>query len=193
MVVFVDLDGTLTHTADIRYKDLKDGLKDFDPSLIPLFPGAIEFISTLKSLGHRVIILSDSHPKYVCSIVEYYFNVEYVYLANKPNIAKTISFIQSDKILHNLYQFNKEQFIIIGDSILDIQLGRRLKILTSYIQLYTKGKFSENDGTGDYRTIIKYGPTFITKQYQELVKIISCPQNYLLSVEAAYNTILVDL
>ena len=187
MVVFVDLDGTLTHTADIRYKDLKDGLKDFDPSLIPLFPGAIEFISTLKSLGHRVIILSDSHPKYVCSIVEYYFNVEYVYLANKPNIAKTISFIQSDKILHNLYQFNKAQFIIIGDSILDIQLGRRLKILTSYIQLYTKGKFSENDGTGDYRTIIKYGPTFITKQYQELVKIISCPQNYLLSVEAAYS------
>ena len=187
MIVFVDLDGTLTNTADIRYKDIKDGLKDFDLSDIPLFPKAVEFISTLKSLGHRIIILSDSHPKYVRPIAETFFDTEHIYLADKPNTAKTLSFIQSDKSLYNLYQTNKEQFIIIGDSCLDIQLGRKLKILTAYIRLYSDGKFSECDGIGNYRTIIKYGPTFITKQYSELIQIISNPQDFLLSVEASYK------
>lgn len=70
MIVFIDLDGTLIDTADICYKDIKDGLKDFNLSDIPLFPKAVEFISNLKSLGHRIIILSDSHPKYVRPIVE---------------------------------------------------------------------------------------------------------------------------
>ena len=105
--------------------------------------------------------------------------------------AKTLSFIQSDVNLYNLYQTNKEDFMIIGDSILDIQLGRKLKILTSYIQLYTEGNFSETDGIGDYRSIIKYGPTFITKSYQELLNIVSNKQGNLLSIEAAsigFNT-----
>ena len=189
MIVFIDLDGTLIDTADIRYKDIKDGLKDFNLSDIPIFPKAIEFISCLKSLGHRIIILSDSHPKYVRPIVEAFFNVEYVYLADKPNTAKTLSFIQSDKILSALYQTSKEQFMIIGDSYLDIQLGRKLKILTSYIKLYSDGEFSESDGIGDYRTIIKYGPTFVTRQYSELVRIISHPEDFLLSIEASYKGI----
>ena len=185
MIIFIDLDGTLTHTADVKYKELKDGLRDFNVSEIPLFQGSIDFISKLKNEGHRVIILSDSHPKYVRPIVEYYFKVEYLYLADKPNTAKTLSFIQSDIHLNNLYQTNKEDFIIIGDSVLDIQLGRKLKILTSYLQLYKEGNFSETDGVGDYRSIIKYGPTFITKSYQELLSIVSNKQGNLLSLEAA--------
>ena len=134
MIIFVDLDGTLTHTADVKYKAFKDGLRDFNVSEIPLFQGSIDFISKLKHEGHRVIILSDSHPKYVRPIVEHYFKVEYLYLADKPNTAKTLSLIQSDINLNNLYQTNKEDFMIIGDSALDMQLGRKLKILTSYIQ-----------------------------------------------------------
>lgn len=39
MVIFVDLDGTLTHTADVKYKEYKDGLRDFNPTQIPLFHG----------------------------------------------------------------------------------------------------------------------------------------------------------
>lgn len=187
MIVFIDLDGTLINTADICYKGFKDGLEDFSLSDIPLFPKAIEFVANLKSLGHRIIVLSDSHPKYVRPIVEAFFNVEYIYLADKPNTAKILSFIQSDKTLYDLYQTNKEQFIIIGDSFLDIQLGRKLKILTSYIKLYSDGEFSESDGIGDYRTIIKYGPTFVTKQYSELIQIISRPKDFLLSVEASYK------
>ena len=186
MIIFVDLDGTLTHTADVKYKELKDGLRDFNPSEIPLFQGAIDFISALKDAGHRVIILSDSHPKYVRPIVGYYFNIEYIFLADKPNTAKTLSFILSNESLNSLYQTNKEDFMIIGDSALDIQLGRKLKILTSYIQLYTGGNFSETDGIGDYRSIIKYGPTFITKSYQDLLNIISNKHDNLLSIESAY-------
>lgn len=73
---------------------------------------------------------------------------------------------------------------------MDIQLGRKLKILTAYIRLYSDGKFSEWDGIGDYQTIIKYGPTFITKQYSELIQIIAHPQNFLLSIEASYKDIM---
>lgn len=73
MVVFIDLDGTLINTADIYYKNIKDGLIDFNLSDIPIFPKAIEFISRLKTLRHRIIILSDSHPKYVRPIVETFF------------------------------------------------------------------------------------------------------------------------
>ena len=88
-VVFIDLDGTLTHTSDIRYKEYKDGLKETNPSTIPVFQGAVEFIKNLQQRGHRVIILSDSHPKYVRPIVDYWFKVEYVYLSDKPNTSKT--------------------------------------------------------------------------------------------------------
>ena len=70
MIVFVDLNGTLTHTADVKYKEFKDGLRDFNPTQIPLFHGSVDFISTLKNQGHRVIILSDSHPKYIRPIDE---------------------------------------------------------------------------------------------------------------------------
>ena len=31
-VVFIDLDGTLTHTSDIRYKEYKDGIMLIDDS-----------------------------------------------------------------------------------------------------------------------------------------------------------------
>ena len=122
MIIFVDLDGTLTHTADIKYKELKDGLRDCNPNQIPLFQGSVDFVSALKDAGHRVIILSDSHPKYVRPIVENFFNVEYIHLADKPNTAKTLSFIQSDEILNNLYQANKDEFMIIALSVVLIEL-----------------------------------------------------------------------
>lgn len=151
-----------------------------------MFYGAVDFVLKLKSDGHRVIILSDSHPRYVRPIVEYYFNVEYVYLADKPNTAKTLSFLRSDETLYNLYQTNKEEFMIIGDSVLDIQLGRKLKILTSFIRLYREGNFDKEDGIDDYRSVVKYGPTFITKSYQELLNVIYNRWGNLLSIEAAY-------
>ena len=185
MIVFIDLDGTLLPTADLKYKPLKDGLCNTIPSEIPIFLGAQELITNLKHAGHRVIILSDSHPKFVKPVVEYYFNVEYICLSNKPNVARTLQYINNDKNLASLYSTNKEQFIAVGDSLLDIELGRKLKILTAYIRLYSEGNFSEEDGIVDPMTIIKYGPTFVAKNYDKLQNIINTPQNYLLSVEAS--------
>ena len=48
MVIFIDLDGTLTNTASVKYKALKDGLEDFSARDIPVFNGAIDFISHQK-------------------------------------------------------------------------------------------------------------------------------------------------
>lgn len=184
MVIFIDLDGTLTDTADVRYKNLKDGLADVNLDEIPVFEGSANFISTLKSNGHRVIVLSDSHPRYVRPIVENIFKTEYISLADKPNTAKTLNFIQQDEQINTLYNSDKSQIMIIGDSSLDIQLGRKLKVLTAHIRQYKEGQFAEDDGVGDQRTILKYGPTFVAKNFMELLSIIENPLNGLLSIEA---------
>lgn len=185
-VVFVDLDGTLTHTCDIRYKGYKDGLTETDPSIIPVFQGAVEFIQTLKQNGNRVIILSDSHPKYVRSIVDYWFKVEYIYLSDKPNTSKTLAYIHADEELGKLYAADKSNFYIVGDSALDIQIARKLGIPSILTSLYRRdqGEYDQNDMISDERTLIKYGPTFIVKSYIEIIDIINNPSNHLLSLEA---------
>lgn len=184
MILRFDLDGTLIHTEETKYKGIKDGEQDFVPAEIPTFDGAVDFIQALKRDGHRIIILSDSHPRYVPKIVDHYFQVEYLCLADKPNIAKTLTLIQADEELHNTYTSAKEQMMLIGDSILDIQLGRKLKISTAYIQLYSGGQYSDEDGIGDTRAAIKYGPTYIANNYEELLNIITYPKSNLLSLEA---------
>ena len=184
-VVFIDLDGTLTHTSDIRYKEYKDGLKETNPSTIPVFQGAVEFIKNLQQSGHRVIILSDSHPKYVRPIVDYWFKVEYVYLSDKPNTSKTLSFINGDNELRELYS-NKNNFFIIGDSALDIQLARKMGIpsILALFYRHDSGEYDSKDMVGDERMLIKYGPTYIAKSYSEISQIISNPSSSLLSIEA---------
>ena len=47
MVILLDLDGTLTDTAHEKFKPLKDGIKDFAISEIPIFAGAVEFVNAL--------------------------------------------------------------------------------------------------------------------------------------------------
>lgn len=185
MVLFIDLDGTLTNTSDIHYKEYKDGLKETDPSTIPVFQGAIEFIKILQQNGHRVIILSDSHPKYVKPIVDYWFKVEYIYLSDKPNTSKTLTYINTDNELKELYT-NKNNFLIIGDSALDIQLARKMGIPSILTRLYsyTGGNYDTKDMIGDERTLIKYGPTYIAKSFNDIIQIISNPTSSLLSIEA---------
>ena len=62
MYILLYLDGTLTNTANSSYKSRKDGLEETDTSLIPIMPGAIDFIENLKLIGHVPIIISDSQP-----------------------------------------------------------------------------------------------------------------------------------
>lgn len=185
MVIFVDLDGTLINTADTKYKEYKDGISDFDLSVIPVFPDAVNFVNRQKEKGHDLIILSDSHPKYVSKIASEIFSLEYISLADKPNTIKTMAFIESRDSIKELFA-DRDNFLLIGDSVLDIEIGRKLRIRTILTSFYKNGIFDPKDGIGDNLTSIKYGPTFYAKTFSDIEKIIESPFEHLLSIEAAY-------
>jgi hypothetical protein len=93
MILFLDLDGTLTDTEHPHFKEVKDGLVDADISKIPLINGAKEFIEAQKIRGNLPIIVSDSHPKYVNKIASEVFKIDCNALTDKPNPQRTLSFI----------------------------------------------------------------------------------------------------
>ena len=95
MILLIDLDGTLTDTAHEKFKPYKDGLEETDLSKIPLIPGAKEFINKLQSDGHKPVIISDSHPKYVNKIANDIFKIPALSLADKPNPTKTANYLQT--------------------------------------------------------------------------------------------------
>ena len=186
MVVFIDLDGTLTDTAYEQYKPFKDGLEIINSNKIPLFEGAVQFINILKNLGHIPIIISDSHPKYVNSIAREIFNIQSVSLTDKPNCQKTLSFIQENEELKDLFN-NKDNFIMIGDSWLDIELGRRLGISTILTKFYKATSIDERDGIGQNWKPLKSGPTFYANCYKQVLKIIENPIDNLLAIESVFQ------
>lgn len=186
MIIFIDLDGTLTNTASIKYKALKDGLKDFSTEDIPVFYGAINFINHQKEIGNTTIILSDSHPKYVSKIAKEIFDLDYIYLSDKPNTSRVLQYIESHSEIKAVFN-KKSEFLIIGDSALDIQLGRKLyipTILTRFYRFTDDGDFDDTDLVGDERLLIKYGPTYIAKNFQSVSAIIDDRLGNLLAIEA---------
>lgn len=118
-ILLIDLDGTLTDTANPYFKPMKDGLIETDLSKVPIIAGAIEFINDQKSKGNIPIITSDSHPKYVKKIANEIFKIDFIYLTDKPNIEKTV---EQYKQLKNNNSFlpelsEKDKFIVIGHTI----------------------------------------------------------------------------
>ena len=120
MIVLIDLDGTLTNTAHPQFKRMKDGLEDTIINSVPVFDGAIDFVNHQKSLGNKVIIVSDSHPKYVNKIASEVFKSDFIFLADKPNPERTLEYINENSGLKNAF-IDKDNFILIGDSFLDIE------------------------------------------------------------------------
>ncbi|UBF25986.1 hypothetical protein K9N68_31365 [Kovacikia minuta CCNUW1] len=99
--LLIDLDGTLTDTADIALKPIKDGLVETNLAQIRVFEGATSFLSEARGLGFECIVLSDSHPRYVNPIVRNFFGgVAALSLADKPNTIKTLNFLQELGIDH---------------------------------------------------------------------------------------------
>lgn len=186
MIVLIDLDGTLTNTAHPNFKDVKDGKLEPDVNSIPVLPGAKEFIKHQKEIGNRVIIVSDSHPRYVKPIAQMIFGLEYVCLTDKPNIKKTEEYIFKNADLSQLYA-NKDNFILIGDSWLDIELGRRLNIKTVLTKFYNATHHEQRDGIGDDWKPIKAGPTYYTNTFNRLNEIINDPMGSLLAIEAIFQ------
>ena len=74
MHILLDLDGTLVDTNASRYDGIKYGRdRSFSLNDIPVIAGAREFTEAVKSRGHSVTIVSDSHGAYVGAVSENIF------------------------------------------------------------------------------------------------------------------------
>lgn len=182
MLVLIDLDGTLTDTAHEKFKPLKDGLEETLFEEIPIIKGACEFISKLQHLGHKPLIISDSHPRYVNEIAEKIFKIPALSLADKPNPEKTLAFINS-----NWDKDIKSSCIVIGDTWLDIELGRALNCPTILSSFYIASSKETRDGIGQDWKPLKSGPTFYVKTFTEIFEILENPEQNLLAVEAIFQ------
>lgn len=185
MLILLDLDGTLINTVHPGWKPYKDGQQDYPVAQIPLIAGAREFIASRKQKGDSLVIVSDSHPRYVNPIAEM-LGVEALSLTDKPNTNKLKGFFDS----HPQYkQMNEEgNCMVVGDTKLDIELGRRIGALTCWILPYQISKeiMDERDGIGDEMASKKMGPTYTVKTFAELERILDSPQNNLYSIEASF-------
>ena len=76
---------------------------------------------------------------------------------------------------------------MIGDSWLDIELGRRLNIRTVLTQFYKASEIDKRDGIGQEWKPIKAGPTYYAKSFDELLDIIENPIQNLLAIEAIFQ------
>jgi phosphoglycolate phosphatase-like HAD superfamily hydrolase len=202
MIILLDLDGTLTDTAHEKFKPYKDGKMDFNISEIPIFTGAIEFVKTLKDQGHTVFVVSDSHPKYVKKIAYEIFGLycsddsksHAIWLTDKPNIDKTLTHLKNyhthePSIPDISLKKEKDSFLMIGDSWLDIELGRRLNIPTVLTQFYNVSVVEERDGIGQSWKPVKMGPTYYAKTFEDILEIINNPIKELLAVEAIFKNV----
>lgn len=188
MLILLDLDGTLIYTVHPSWKPYKDGQDGYpiEPVLVhvPIFQGAKKFLMSRKAKGDKVVVVSDSHYRYVNPICDM-LDVERVSLAGKPNTEKLNEFF----ITHPEYrqELDEGNCFVIGDTRLDIELGRRIKAMTVWFLPYqiTDEIKDERDGIGDEMLCKKMGPTFTAKAFNELESIIDSPLNNLYSIEAA--------
>lgn len=188
MVILIDLDGTLTDTAHEKFKSMKDGISETVLSEIIVFNGAKEFIESQKYIGNTIIIISDSHPRYVEKIANNIFDLPFLSLCDKPNSNKLIDYISQNHTLNEQYLKNRDSFTIIGDTWLDIELGRKLNISTVLVEFYKSDINEQRDGIGDRIKQIKAGSTFYAKTFNKLTEILEDREQYLLSIEGAFAT-----
>lgn len=156
MIILLDLDGTLVNTVHSSFKQMKDGIVETNVETIPIINGAREFITNLKRQGHTPIILSDSHPRYVNPISQQLFNIPALCLCDKPNTKKAVDYLTQNG--HNIQE--RKNFIVIGDTWLDIELGRSLNFPTILTQFYKAEEVDERDGIGKTWHQLKSGPTY---------------------------------
>lgn len=185
MLIILDIDGTIINTVHPSWKPYKDGQQDYPVAQIPLFIGAKEFIASRKHKGDSLVIVSDSHPRYVNPIAEM-LGVEALSLADKPNNKKILEFLDSRPQYKQMVV--EGDCLMVGDTKLDIELGRRIGALTCWILPYqiTDEIKDERDGIGDEMASKKMGPTFAVKTFTELERIINSPLNNLYSIESSF-------
>lgn len=189
MLILIDLDGTLINTVHPTWKPYKDGQENciIDNYLaqLPVFPGAREFLASRKAKRDHIVVVSDSHFRYVNPICNM-FGIECVSLADKPNTSKLNQFLET----HPNYKqdLDNGDCFVIGDTRLDIELGRQIGAMTIWFLPYqiTEDIKDERDGIGDEMLCKKYGPTFVAKTFAEMERIIDAPLSNLYSIEATF-------
>ena len=76
---------------------------------------------------------------------------------------------------------------MVGDSWLDIELGRRLNIRTVLTNFYKATSIEERDGIGQEWKPIKMGATYYAKTFDEVSQIVENPNKNLLALEAVFQ------
>ena len=189
MLILLDLDGTLVNTVYPDWKTFKDGQENYNrvgfPERVPVFSGAKEFIESRKSKGDNLVVVSDSHPKYVEPICKM-LGLESVSLADKPNLNKMKFFLDN----HAEYkrQITEGDCVVIGDTKLDIEFGRKLEVCTVWLLIYNviDEIKDSRDGTGDEIASRKMGPTYEARTFRELEEILDHTQENLYSIESVF-------
>ena len=185
MLILLDLDGTLINTVHPGWKPYKDGLQDYPIANIPVIDGAREFIASRKLKGDTLVVVSDSHPRYVVPLAKM-FDIEALSLADKPNSKKLNEYLASKPQYKQMV--DDGNCLFIGDTKLDIELGRRIGAMTCWILPYLVGnEIKDNrDGIGDEMGIRKMGPTFSVKTFAEIETILDSLCDNLYSIEASF-------
>ena len=171
--ILLDLDGTLIDTMDSKFDIYRDGKATVNVNAIPIFAGAKEFVNKVKSEGHQVFIVSDSHPRFVNPIANQIFNLECLSLANKPNTEKTIDFINEKSQI----KLPSSRIFMVGDSPMDIKIARKLKIPSIFIA------HSQDYNPEKWTLAEKMGPTYSCTDFNGLHDIIENPLENLLCIE----------
>jgi predicted HAD superfamily phosphohydrolase YqeG len=189
MIILIDLDGTLINTVHPTWKPFKDGQDNYDINnylaQVPVFPGAKEFIANRKAKGDKIIVISDSHFRYVNPICDM-LGIERISLADKPNSVKLNEYLTNHPDVNAKVEAG--DVVVIGDTKLDIELGRHIGAMTIWFLPYliTKDIIDERDGIGDEMVSKKTGPTFAAKTFAELEQILNSPLEHLYSIEAIF-------
>lgn len=189
MLILIDLDGTIINTTHPAWKPYKDGQADssIEPYLnqLPFFTGAREFLQKQKQQGNAILIVSDSHPAYVKPICKY-LDCDCVFLAEKPNKERLMRYLDA----HPSYkeQVESGDCFFIGDTALDIELGRKLGVPTIWILPYQVSNENKNskDKVGDIMGAIKMGPTYAARTFSEVQQILDNPINNLYIIESLF-------
>lgn len=187
MLILLDLDGTLINTVHPTWKPYKDGQVSIDGFLdqVPLVSGVKEFIQSRRDKGDNLVVVSDSHHRYVnpiCKILD----LECVSLADKPNTNALNRFLESH--LDYKCQLKEGDTFFIGDTKLDIEIGRKIGAKTIWFLPYqiTDDIRDERDGVGCEMASLKMGPTYTAKTFKEIETILNSPFENLYSLEAAF-------
>ena len=189
ITLLLDLDGTLLDTSSPRYKPFKDGEKTTNPETISFSNEARDFLKKCHTAGYILYVVSDSHPKYVHALYEAYLQ-DYcrgvLSLADKPNPKRTIQFLEEQGIFLPLDQYRT---FMIGDTWLDVHLGRGLHIPTILLNYFEPEGNDIRDGIGQsgFSRRIKSGATFYASNYEDIIRILAEPSERMLVIEGAFR------